>query len=235
MTEAFAGPRGEALGSFAATPEGAETAAATTAVRAAELGIERIAHSVRAATVVLVSWLANNGHGGGDITVGMCLDARARELEIRACDSGMLLPPPFESDSLRQMLAATGNADNGVWALQVGRAVWTRLPVPTFAVRYSWSVPAGMIHPTHTFEQCDSEELAEQAAKWALRNQLGACGLVVTEVAVREGDGPWRITATNQDAAIPALESAGNRQATSGCHPVGRALNVRCQPHTAGC
>lgn len=233
MTEAFAGQRGEVLGSFAATPEGAETAGVTAALRSAELGIESIAHHVHAAMVVLVSWLANNGHGGGNITVGMCFDTRTRELEIRACDSGTVLPTQLEGDSLRQLLAATGDIDNGAWALQAGRAVWARVHVPGFTVRYSWSVPTGMIHPAQTFEQCDSLELAEQAAKWALQNRVRACGLVVTEVAVHEGNGAWRLVATNLDTDTAGLESAGVHQAAQGRQMVGAALNSRRRPRTA--
>jgi len=234
MTEVFIGPRSDALGSFDATPEGAEAAGAAAAQRAAELGIERVAERARIAMAVLVSWLANHGHRGGRITAGMRYHVKTRELELRASDAGSLLPALFEGEQFRHMLATAGDIDNGAWPLPVGRAVWTRLRVPAFTVRYTWSVPAGIVHPEHTYEHCDTEELAERAARWAVGNRLGACGLLVTEVAVREGAGAWRLAVARDDAAIGLFESAeAEHRATSTRGKAGAAPEVRSQVETA--
>jgi hypothetical protein len=155
---------------------------------------------------VLVSWLVGNGNCGGWIAAGMRFDVKTRELELRAGDAGTLLPTTFEGERLSSMLAAAEDVDSGAWPLQVGRVVWARLHVPRFTVRYTWRVPAGMVHPVHSFEQCDNEELAERAAQWAVRNRLGACGLLVTEVSVREGSTAWQLVAASQDAATDVDE-----------------------------
>lgn len=235
MTEVFVGPRSDALGSFDATPEGVEAAGAAVALRAAELGIERVAERARIAMAVLVSWLADNGHRGGRITAGMHYHVKTRELELRASDAGTLLPALFEGEQFRHLLAAAEDIDNGAWPLPVGRAVWTRLCVPAFTVRYTWSVPAGMVHPEHTYEHCDTEELAEQAARWAVGNRLGACGLLIAAVAVREGAGAWRLAVARDDAAIGHVESAdAEHRVPSALGWAGAGPKARPQAETAG-
>jgi hypothetical protein len=158
----------------------------------------------------------------------------SRELELRASDSGSMLPALFEGEQFRHRLAAAEDVDNGAWPLPVGRAVWTRLRVPAFTVRYTWSVPAGTVHPEHTYEQCDTLELAEQAARWAVGNRLGACGLLVTEAAVREGAGAWRVAAAH-DAAIGCVEPADTEHgAASTRRRAGAGPIVRPQVEAAG-
>jgi hypothetical protein len=124
--------------------------------------------------------------------------------------------------------------DNGAWPLPVGRAVWTRLRVPAFTVRYTWSVPAGIVHPEHTYEHCDTAELAEQAARWAVGNRLGACGLLVTAVAVCAGAGAWRVAAAH-DAAMGHVEPVDTEhRVASTRRGAGAGPEVRSQVETAG-